>query len=191
MPVMELRAAILKVSVNPTIEVWRTPAKCRWPPWPRRAAATTTDEELDFNPDIDAILQRDDEWRDYFMQGMENTPSYEEEEKRQYLLDSIRQQGSLQDHLLEQLSFTDLKGEDHDLAVLLIDGISDDGTSREPAGHYHGFGPQRARGARRPQGHQTFDPPGVEPRCAVLLLSSRWSRTPLGGLGTAGHRQVS
>ncbi len=180
MPVMELRAAILKeMSVNPTIEELEDPSEV-----PLAAVAApepppqhTTDEELDFNPDIDAILQQDDEWRDYFMQGMENAPSYEEEnEKRQYLLDSIRQQGSLQDHLLEQLSFTDLKGEDHDLAVLLIGNISDDG-------YFTGSLPDiimvSGRSEREVLGVlkviQTFDPPGVGARtlreCLLLQLA--------------------
>ena len=44
-----------------------------------------------------AILQQDDEWRDYFMQGMENASSNEDaEEKRQYMFDSVRQHVSLQ-----------------------------------------------------------------------------------------------
>ena len=87
-----------------------------------------TDEGLDFDPDVDAILRQDDEWRDYFLQGMENAPSNEDaEEKRQYLFDSIRQEDSLQDHLMKQLVLTEISPEDRELAVMLIGNINDDG----------------------------------------------------------------
>ncbi|HOM58337.1 MAG TPA: RNA polymerase factor sigma-54 [Kiritimatiellia bacterium] len=180
MPVMELRAAILnEMSVNPTIEEVEDPSEVSLAtvtaPEPQQQSAA--DEELDFNPDIDAILRQDDEWRDYFMQGMENAPSYEEEnEKRQYLLDSIRQKASLQDYLLEQLTLTDLQGEDYDLAVLLIGNISDDG-------YFTGSLPDIIMVSGRSEREvldvlkviQTFDPPGVGARtlreCLLLQLA--------------------
>ena len=98
MPVLELRAAILKeMSVNPTIEDLKDPAEVMMSAaMPDKPQEHVTDAGLDFNPDVDAILKQDDEWRDYFMQGMENASSSEDaEEKRQYMFDSVRQHVSL------------------------------------------------------------------------------------------------
>ena len=130
MPVMELRAAILKeMAVNPTIDDLKDPAEIIMSTaLPEIPQAHVTDPGLDFNPDVDAILQQDDEWRDYFMQGMENAPASEDaDEKRQYMFDSVRQRVSLQDHLMEQLTLTSLSPEDRELAITLIGNINDDG----------------------------------------------------------------
>jgi RNA polymerase sigma-54 factor len=125
-----------------------------------------TDEGLDFDPDVDAILRQDDEWRDYFLQGMENAPSNEDaEEKRQYLFDSIRQEDSLQDHLMKQLVLTEISPEDRELAVMLIGNINDDG-------YFTGSLPDIIMVTGRSEHDvvkvlkviQSFDPPGVGAR---------------------------
>lgn len=168
MPMMELRAAILKeMSVNPTIEDLVDPAEMSFSEvLPDPPQQHVTDEGLDFNPDVDAILKQDDEWRDYFMQGMENAPANEDaEEKRQYMFDSVRQQVSLQDHLIEQLTLTDLSPSDHELAVLLIGNITDDG-------YFTGSLPDIIMISKRSEREvlavlkviQSFDPPGVGAR---------------------------
>ncbi len=168
MPVLELRAAILKeMAVNPTIDDLKDPSEilmsAAQPEAPENHA---TDEGLDFNPDVDAILQQDDEWRDYFLQGMENAPANDDaDEKRQYMFDSIRQHVSLQDHLLEQLTLTDLSPEDREMADLLIGNINDDG-------YFVGSLPDiimiSGRSEREVLGVlkvlQSFDPPGVAAR---------------------------
>jgi RNA polymerase sigma-54 factor len=168
MPVMELRAAILKeMAVNPTIDDVKDPAETLLSEaQPEAPQDHVTDEGLDFNPDVDAILQQDDEWRDYFLQGMENAPSSEDaEEKRQYLFDSVRQKISLQDHLIKQLTLTDMTPEDRELAVTLIGNVNDDG-------YFTGSLPDimmiTGRSEREVVGVlkviQSFDPPGVGAR---------------------------
>ena len=168
LPVMELRAAILKeMSVNPTIDDVRDPSEVMMSEAaPEAPQEHVTDEGLDFNPDVDAILQQDDEWRDYFMQGMENAPSNDEaEEKRQYMFDSVKQRVSLQDHLMEQLTLTDLKPEDRELAVTLIGNVNDDG-------YFTGSLPDIIMISGRSERAvldvlsviQSFDPPGVGAR---------------------------
>jgi len=168
MPVLELRAAILKeMAINPTIEDLKDPSEViistALPVVPQQHV---TDKGLDFNPDVDAILKQDDEWRDYFMQGMENAPSNDDaEEKRQYMFDSVRQHISLQDHLLEQLTLTNLSPEDRELAINLIGNINDDG-------YFTGSLPDiimiSGRSERDVVGVlqviQSFDPPGVGSR---------------------------
>jgi RNA polymerase sigma-54 factor len=169
MPVLELRAALLKeMSVNPTIEDLIDPTEVvissvAPPPPPEHHV---TDAGLDFNPDVDAMLQQDDDWRDYFMQGMENAPSHEDaDEKRQYMFDSIKQHVSLQDHLMDQLTLTELTPPDRELAVTLIGNISDDG-------YFTGSLPDIVMITGRPEREvldilkviQSFDPPGVGAR---------------------------
>ena len=100
MPVMELRAAILKeMAVNPTIDDVKDPTEALLSEvQPDPPQEHPTDEGLDFDPDVDAILRQDDEWRDYFLQGMERAVKRRCRRKRRYLFDSIRQEDSLQDH---------------------------------------------------------------------------------------------
>lgn len=168
MPVLELRAAILKeMSVNPTIEDLKDPSEVVLSvAQPEVPEHHVTDDGLDFNPDVDAILQQDDEWRDYFMQGMENAPSNEDaEEKRQYMFDSVRQKTSLQDHLIEQLTLTDLSPSDREMAMMLIGNITDDG-------YFVGSLPDIIMISGRSERDilailkviQSFDPPGVGAR---------------------------
>ena len=168
MPVFELRAAILKeMSVNPTIEDLKDPAEVMMSAaMPEKPKEHVTDSGLDFNPDVDAILQQDDEWRDYFMQGMENASSNEDaEEKRQYMIDSVRQHVSLQDHLMEQLTLTDLAPANRELAISLIGNINDDG-------YFTGSLPDIVMITGRTEREvldvlkviQSFDPPGVGSR---------------------------
>jgi RNA polymerase sigma-54 factor len=168
MPVLELRAAILKeMAVNPTIDDVTDPAEVSLSEAvPEAPQEHVTDEGLDFDPDVDAILRQDDEWRDYFLQGMENAPAAEDaEEKRQYLFDSIRQRVSLQDHLLEQLALTDMPPADRELAVTLIGNINDDG-------YFTGSLPDLIMITGRSEKEvvgilkviQSFDPPGVGAR---------------------------
>jgi RNA polymerase sigma-54 factor len=168
MPVQELRAAILKeMSVNPTIDDLKDPSEIVMPTTvPEPVEKHVTDEGLDFNPDVDAILHQDDEWRDYFMQGMENAPPNEDaDEKRQYMFDSVRQHVSLQDHLVAQLTLTDLSPEDREMAVNLIGNINDDG-------YFTGSLPDIIMISGRSERDvlailrviQSFDPPGVGTR---------------------------
>ena len=179
MPVMDLRAAIQQeMAVNPLIEEVKDPAEIVLSvALPEAPPQHVTDNGLDFNPDVDAILQQDDEWRDYFMQGMENAPSSEDaDEKRQYMFDSIRQHVSLQDHLMEQLTLTDLPPADRELAVTLIGNINDDG-------YFTGSLPDIIMISERKEQEvmsvlkviQSFDPPGVGSRtlreCLLQQLS--------------------
>jgi RNA polymerase sigma-54 factor len=176
---LALRQAILKeMSINPAIEDVQSPNEVvatNIEPAPP-SAESAADKELDFNPDVDAILQQDDEWRDYFLQGMENADTDEDEEKRQHLYNSIRQTISLQEHLLEQVPLTTLSEEDRELAVLLIGNINDDG-------YFTGSLPDLIMVTEKTEAElikilrviQTFDPSGVGARdlreCLTLQLN--------------------
>jgi RNA polymerase sigma-54 factor len=132
LPMLELRAVIQQeMETNPTIEDVTDPHEVSVDAEKPAAPATTADEPpLDFNKDsdIDALTRLDEEWRDYFLQGAGSAPrSEEDEERRQFLLDSVRQPVSLQDHLLEQVTLTELSAADKQFAETLIGHINDDG----------------------------------------------------------------
>lgn len=165
MPVLELRAAILKeMEQNPTIDGINDPnEELMSDVQPEPEESHVTDEGLNADPDVDTILRQDDEWRDYFMKGMENAPNNDDaDEKRQYLLDSISQKASLQEHLLEQLTLVELSESEREMAVLLIGNISKDG-------YFTGSLPDLVMISGMSEDEiirilgviQSFDPPGV------------------------------
>ena len=131
LPMLELRAVIQQeMESNPTIEDVTDPHEVSVDS--ERPAASPVEAEaapLDFdNKDIDALAKLDEEWRDYFLQGVENAPHSEEAaERRQFLLDSVKQPESLQDHLLAQIILTELSDADKQLAETLVGNVNDDG----------------------------------------------------------------
>jgi len=129
LPMMELRALIQQeMETNPTIEDVTDPHEVSMDAEQPQETAEAKDDPLDFDREFDALTKLDEEWRDYFLQGMENAPSMEDaEERHQFLLDSVKQRVSLQDHLLEQITFTELSDEDKKLAEALVGQINEDG----------------------------------------------------------------
>lgn len=92
---------------------------------PRDGRAETTDE---FRQEFEALKQLDDEWRDYFTQSSRNySRNAEDEERRQFLFDSIVQPESLQEHLLSQLGTSDAEDETRRAAEIIIGSLNDDG----------------------------------------------------------------
>jgi RNA polymerase sigma-54 factor len=82
----------------------------------------------DFQQEIDRLVQLDQEWRDHFAQS--NAPmrsSEEEEERRQYMFDSLVAGSSLQENLLEQMRLSEITEEQRPVAELIIGNIDDYG----------------------------------------------------------------
>jgi RNA polymerase sigma-54 factor len=126
-PILELRAMIQKeLEQNPTIEeaakdLGVTQLETEEP-------AIDDRRELDFDKEFEALAKLDDEWRDYFFQNQQANPYSEgDAEKRQFMLDSLPQQQSLQDHLVEQLNLTTLSDTDRQIGEMLIGSITEDG----------------------------------------------------------------
>ena len=132
LPMMELRAVIQQeMETNPTIEDVTDPHEVSVDSEQPVVAATAQDDaplDFDKDKDIDALAKLDEEWRDYFLQGVENAPHSEDaEERHQFLLDSVKQTVSLQDHLLEQVTLTALSDTDKQFAETLIGNVNEDG----------------------------------------------------------------
>ncbi|MBI2948691.1 MAG: RNA polymerase factor sigma-54 [Verrucomicrobia bacterium] len=92
------------------------------------ATDKTTGPVDDFQAEFERLSQLDQEWRDHFAQT--NIParrSQEDEEKRQYMFDSLVAGTSLQEHLLEQVRLSDLTPEQRPVAEMIIGNIDDYG----------------------------------------------------------------
>jgi len=97
------------------------------------AATAAAKEDQDFKQEFEVLSKLDDEWREYFAQTSSfRGRSPEQEEQRQHFFDSIVQQESLQQHLLQQLNFTGVSDEERKVAEFLIGSINDDGYLRTP-----------------------------------------------------------
>src|SRR5258706_8783453 len=82
----------------------------------------------DFQAEFERLTQLDQEWRDHFAETnipMRSSP--EDEEKRQFMFDSLATGTSLQEHLLEQVRLSELTDEQRPLAELIIGNIDDYG----------------------------------------------------------------
>ena len=82
----------------------------------------------DFQREFEKLVQLDQEWRDHFSQT--NVPirqTAEDEEKRQFMFDSLTAGTSLSEFLMEQVRETDLSDEDRTLAETIIGNIDDYG----------------------------------------------------------------
>src|SRR5215467_7260154 len=93
------------------------------------AAEKNTSEPVDdFQAEFERLVQLDQEWRDHFAQT--NLPvraSAEEEEKRQFMFDSLVAGTSLQEMLLEQVRESSLIEPQWPIAELLIGNIDEYG----------------------------------------------------------------
>ena len=127
LPILELRTMIQQeFEQNPTIEektLESEPIEIE-----PGDGKTEVAEEMEFDKEFEALSKLDEEWRDYFFQNLDNKPfSTEDAERRQFLMDSLPQKESLQEHLINQLRMTELSDKDRQVAELLIGSINNDG----------------------------------------------------------------
>jgi RNA polymerase sigma-54 factor len=96
------------------------------------ASEKTNGEPMDeFQAEFEKLVQMDQEWRDHFSAA--NAPSRhseEDEEKRQFMFDSLVANTSLQETLLEQVRLSDLTDEQRQIAEMIIGNIDDRGYLR-------------------------------------------------------------
>jgi len=88
----------------------------------------STDPVDDFQAEFERLTQLDQEWRDHFAETnipMKSSP--EDEERRQFMFDSLASGTSLQEHLMEQLRLSEVTDEQRPIAELLIGNIDDYG----------------------------------------------------------------
>jgi len=182
LPMMELRQLIQhEIEQNPTIE--DSPLRTEHVEIEPGAASATPEpqgegkhEELEFKDEYEVMAKLDAEWRDYFLQDIQHRPyTQESEEKRQFMLDSLPQSVSLQEHLIEQLHLTGLSEADTQTGELIIGSINDDGYVTT---NIDELAPTANVDAEHMKDIlaiiQDFDPPGVAARdlreCLLLQL---------------------
>ncbi len=141
------------------------------------ATEKSTNEPVDdFQAEFERLTQLDQEWRDHFSQtNLPQRQSEEEEEKRQFMFDSLTTGTSLQENLLEQARLSELSAEQWPVAEMIIGNIDDYGYLKASA-------EELAFATNIPQEKilevlkviQSFHPPGVGARdlreCLVLQL---------------------
>ena len=130
----------------------------------------------DFQAEFDKLVQLDQEWRDHF--SATNIPirqTAEEEEKRQFMFDSLAVGTSFTQMLMDQARDTDLLDEQRGIAELIIGNIDDYGylkSTVEEMAAATNLPPEKI--AEVLKVIQSFDPPGVGARdlreCLLLQL---------------------
>ena len=82
----------------------------------------------DFQAEFEKLSQLDQDWRDHFSQtNLPSRPSQEDEEKRQFMFDSLVASTSLQENLLDQVRLSELNDEQRQVAEMIIGNIDDRG----------------------------------------------------------------
>jgi RNA polymerase sigma-54 factor len=128
----------------------------------------------DFQAEFERLSQLDQEWREHFSQT--NTPlrqTAEDDEKRQYMFDSIVAGTSLQETLLEQVRLSELQEEEQQVAEMLIGNVDDRGYLRATVDELAFSTNIPKEFIERVLGViQSFHPPGVAARdlCECLKL---------------------
>ncbi len=158
------------------------PADLNFDPASEKATSEPVD---DFQAEFERLVQLDQEWRDYF--GQANLPTRstpEDEEKRQFMFDSLVAGTSLQEFLLEQVRQSSLPQEQWPIAEMLIGNIDDYGylkATLEELSAATGVPVETIEAVLKVI--QTFDPPGVAARdlreCLLLQLERAGQRNTL------------
>jgi RNA polymerase sigma-54 factor len=123
-PLLELRNLVQQeMEMNPVLEELATEPNDDEREIPENSAA---DDK--FKEEFDQLAKLDDEWRDYMSQSSSYSGrSQEDEDKRQFLFDSIVTQETLQHHLMGQLNQTVLDAGDRKTAEVIIGNVDDNG----------------------------------------------------------------
>lgn len=145
----------------------------------------SSDPVDDFQAEFERLVQLDQEWRDHFAQtNLPTRSSPEEEEKRQFMFDSLVATTSLQEILLEQVRESKLPKEQWPIAEMLVGNIDDYGylkASLEELAFSTGLPQDRIMEVLKVI--QTFDPPGVAARdlreCLMLQLERQGQQASL------------
>src|SRR2546428_3021310 len=145
----------------------------------------------DFQAEFERLTQLDQEWRDHFAQtNMPMRQSQEDEEKRQFMFDSLVAGTSLQENLLEQIRLSDLTEEQRQIGQMIIGNIDDYGylqSGVDELAFATNIRPEKILEVVKVI--QTFHPPGVGARDLRECLMLQLERD--GKQGTLEYRIVS
>jgi RNA polymerase sigma-54 factor len=167
-PLLELRNLIqAELSTNPVIEEERT----------EPTVEDMKREHDEFQEEFEHLAKLDEEWRDYMSQSSAySARSQEDEERRQFFFDSISNNETLQQHLLDQLQTSDLPEGKRKIAEFIIGNIDDMGfLQASPEEMAENSGLETGQLQEVLDLIQTFHPVGVGARdlCECLLIQLR------------------
>src|SRR3954463_1360143 len=139
----------------------------------------------DFQAEFERLTQLDQEWRDHFAQTtLPMKQSAEEEEKRQFMFDSLVASTSLQESLMDQVRMSELNDDQRKVAEVVIGNIDDYGylkTTNDELSFSTNIPADRIAEVVRVI--QTFHPPGVGARdlreCLMLQLERQGKQKTL------------
>jgi len=145
----------------------------------------------DFQAEFERLVQLDQEWRDHFAQtNIPSRVSAEDEEKRQFMLDSLVAGTSLQEMLLEQVRESTLPPDQWPIAEMLIGNIDEYGYLKatiEELAFSTGLPADKILAVLK--AIQSFDPSGVGARDLRECLMLQLERT--GQQNTLEYRIIS
>jgi RNA polymerase sigma-54 factor len=150
------------------------------------ATEKPTNEPVDdFQAEFERLTQLDQEWRDHFSEiNIPMRASAEDEEKRQFMFDSLATGTSLQEHLMEQVRLSEISEPQRPIAEMLIGNIDDYGylkASVEEMALSTGLGPEPITEVLKVI--QGFYPAGVAARdlreCLLLQLERQGKQKTL------------
>lgn len=121
-PTMELRSMIQQeLETNPTLEDETPEISLEEQPPPE-------DNDDGFDEEFAEISQLDDDWREYLAESRITSPRRDDaQEKHQYLLDSLYEKKTLQQHLMDQLGLADPSPQTRKIGEILIGSIDNNG----------------------------------------------------------------
>jgi RNA polymerase sigma-54 factor len=139
-------------------------------------------EQDDFNDEFTALAALDDDWREEQRMERKQAASSSDEagERHQFMMDSLVEPTTLQEHLMEQLGTSSLDVEQREIGELLIGNIDDDGFLNTPVSELciiTGIPLPRLEVIKKLI--QSFEPPGVcaqDLRECLLLQLERQER---------------
>lgn len=120
-PTLELRQLVQQeLVVNPTLEEESTDISLE--------DAGSNSEDDEFDREFAELSQLDEEWREYMAQSRVSSPKRDDaDERHQFVMDSIVEPITLQDHLMNQLSFAEIPVKIREIAAILIGNIGENG----------------------------------------------------------------
>lgn len=159
-------------SADPT----EPPSDVNYDPTDEKSSSEPVD---DWQKEVERLSQLDQEWRDYFSQSnLPTRPNPDDDEKRQFMLDSIVTTTSLQETLREQVRMSELSEDLWQVADLLIGNIDDRGflkASVDELTFSTNMDPEVIRSVLEIL--QSFDPPGVATRDLRECLMKQLERS--------------
>lgn len=131
-PLLELQNLIQQeIETNPTLE--ENPVESEQIEIePGTSEIEKEDMEDGFGEEFEKLARMDEEWGEYFRQNriLPSRDQNSDQERHKYIIDSLTENETLQEHLLEQLKYLGLSEQRRKMAEMLIGNIDADGYLR-------------------------------------------------------------